>query len=245
MNIKKWFINFGDPLILYNRRTGEPEPSVMKSLDYDFAVSRYSRTDFRYEFVNAYIAYVKKFYNKFIYNCKLERPRNDAEFLNFYIYMEDPGPEIQYRIENPNHKYILAFYEVLIKCKLQGITKDMRIQFILKDIVEIMKATAVAKAWQEIHEPIEELFPECTYLCSWGRYFYVFIHTEKYEVILKDKARLEEIKKYCFEAVKRYDRDNVWKYEEYRIKVDNDKIYQEIGGGNYFNSDAMNLCRCI
>ncbi|BBB90975.1 hypothetical protein MAMMFC1_01642 [Methylomusa anaerophila] len=217
----------------------------MESLDYDFAVSRYSKEDFRYEFVNAYIACVKGLCNKIIYNCKLERPRNDSEFLNFYIYMENPDSNVQYRIDNPKHEYILAFYEVLKKCNLQGITMNTRIQFILKDIVKTMKATAVTKAWKDIHEPIGNLFPECAYLSAWEIYFYVFIQNDKYEKLLADEARMEEIKRYSYKAVKRCDKDNVWKYEEYRIKVDNYKIYHDIGGRNYFNSDAMNLCRCI
>jgi len=42
--------------------------------------------------------------------------------------------------------------------------------------------------------------------------------------------------------VKKCDKNIVWTYEEYHIKVDNNKMYQRIGGRNYFNSDAMNLC---
>lgn len=217
----------------------------MESLDYDFAVSKYSKDDFRYEFVNAYIAYVKEFCNKNIYNCKFERPRNDAKFLNFYIYIENPDPDVQYPIDNPKHEYILAFYEVLKKCSLRGITMDTRIQFILKDILKTMKVTTIAKAWQDIHEQIENLFSECACLSARGIYFYVFIHSDKFEKLLKDEARMKEIKRYTYEAIKRCDKDNVWKYEDYCIKIDTYKIYQEIGGRNYFNSDAMNLCRCI
>lgn len=249
MNIKDWFkrktVTGAENLNLYNKKTEDSESSVMESLDYDFAVSRYSKDDFRYEFINAYTAYVEKHCNKVIYNCKFERPRNDAEFMNLYIYMENPDPNIRFRIDNPKHEYILAFYEVLKKCSLRGITMDTRIQFILKDIVKTMKATAVKKAWQDIHEPIKDIFPECMYLSSWGLYFYVFINSDVYEKILKDKERLKEIKRYCYEAVKKYDKDNVWTYEEYHIQLDNYKTYQEIGGRNYFNSDAMNSCFCI
>lgn len=232
-------------LSLYNRRPGEPESFVIDSLDYDFAISKYGENDSRYKFINAYTKHVMENYNKVIYNCKVERPRYDSKFLNVYIYLKDLDGDVHGRIDDPAHKFILSFHEVLKTWRLPGITENIRIQFVLKDIVKIMKAAPIAKAWHDINNQICILFPECAHIASWGSCFYVFIHSDKYDQLIKNKAKLEEIKKYCYEATKRYDINNVLKYEEYYILIDNYKTYKEIGGQHFFNSDAMNRCSLI
>lgn len=250
MNIKNWFkkkkdsIINGNNLSLYDRKLGEPEYFGSDSLDYDFAVSKYGENDFRYKFINAYTKHVMENYNKVIYNCKVERPDYDSEFLNVYIYLKDLDGDVRGRIDDPSHGFILSFHEVLKTWHLPGITENTSIQFILKDIVKIMKAAPIAKAWHDINKQIGSLFPECARIASWGSCFYVFIHSDKYEQLIENKAKLEGIKKYCYEATKRYDIDNVWKYEEYYILIDNYKTYKEFGQ-HFFNSDAMNQCLLI
>lgn len=62
-------------LEVYNTRDRESRSSVMDSFDYDFAVQKYRKSDFRFKFVKHYMKRIEATYGIQIFNCKFERPR--------------------------------------------------------------------------------------------------------------------------------------------------------------------------
>ena len=231
-------------LEIYNSKDDEPQSSVIESSDYDFAVSKYSKDDFRYNFVSKYIEYFKDIYGVDIFNCKFERPDNDSKFINFYIYLWGADPDINYRIEDKNNNYKKVFYEILKNNKLSGITETTYIQFFVKDIFKTMICHSSNCAWRDINNDIKSKFPEVKSINYWNT-FYIFINADNFEKAVSDKNYLNEIRIYCYEAAKKYDIDNVLEYSNFHIRVDNYKNYHEIGGQHYFNSDCMFNCHII
>ncbi len=77
----------GSGLDIYNTKENEPKSSVVESSDYDFAMLNYTKHDFRYEFVESYMKYIKNCYGITVFNCKFERPKTEIDFINFYIYL--------------------------------------------------------------------------------------------------------------------------------------------------------------
>jgi len=213
----------------------------MESLDYDFAIQKYTKNDFRYKFVKRYIEYVKNTYKIDIFNCKIKRPKPDSKFLNFYIYLWEDDPAISYRIEDPLHFYITSFYKILDRYPLPQISKDLHIQFFQKNIKHVMYGKILDLTWHDIHESISGIFPQVANMSCWSA-FYIFIKTEDFQLVVENTLLLSQIKKYCFEMAKKNDTHGILSFEEFYIRVDDYENYHSIGGYNYFNSDYMFDC---
>ena len=228
-------------LDVYNTKENEPTSSVIESSDYDFATLKYSKKDFRYQFVENYIKYMMKNYGVTIFNCKFERPCSDSDFVNLFIYLWEDDPDIKYRIENSNNNFVVAFYEILNSYNLPAITKETRIQFIVKNIRSVMEGRCLNSTWYDIHNSIKITFPEIAEL-SYFAYFYLFIEKDKFDILIKNTHYLEKLKRYCFDAAKKHDINNILEYTQFHIRIDNYENYLSIGGQHYFNSDLMFDC---
>lgn len=231
----------------YDKRPGEPQSSVMGSLDYNFAVSRYPKDSFCGSFAAAYIRFIKESEQLDIFNCRFERPQVTSNFVNYYIYlkkMDLARLAISYRIGDENHSLIKAFYKVMENNRLPGISEETRIQFLVKNFDQVTKEHSIALAWRSIHKEISAVFPEVAFLSSWT-VFYVFVNENQFERIMSDSAYLEKVRKYCFEATKKCDIDGAWIYKDFHIRIDNYKNYKAIGGQHYFNSDLMSNCAVV
>lgn len=231
-------------LEIYNSKEGEPQSSVMESIDYDFAVHRYNKSDFRFTFISKYIKYFKENINIEIFNCKFERPRNDSNFINFYIYLWKENPDVQYRIEENTKNYVKVFYEILKNNSLPGITETTNVQFLIKNILTTMISHSTSSAWHNIHNSINSVFPKVSKLSYWN-VFYVFINDNDFESVVSDTDYLYEIRLFCYKATKACDMDNVVEFNNFHIRIDNFKNYQSIGGQHYFNSDLMSSCLSV
>ena len=233
----------------YNKKPNEPESSVMESLDYNFSVLRYPNGSPLKKFVDEYIIAVKNNLDINLFNCRFERPKIGSDylnFLNFYIYLKgiDPLELGIFYVIDEEHDLKKIFYEILEKNKLPAVDKNTRIQFFIKDFEKNSRNFAISRACDDIHREIKVLYPDVLALSYWSC-FYVFIDEDVYEKIITDTELLKEIKEYCYRAVKKHDKDNVWNRDNFYIRIDNHKIYKEIGGYNYFNSDYMDECMTI
>lgn len=230
-----------DALDIYNAKENEPESSVMASIDYDFAIQRYPKTDFRFRFVQEYMKYIKTTYGVEIYNCKFERPRTDCNFLNFYIYFWEDDLTLQFRIEDSNNHFVTAFYKVLKDYPLPAVTEQLRLQFITRNIRRVMFGKILELTWRDIHLSINDSFPEVADLSFWS-VFYVFIKKEAFHEVIENTFKLTQIKEYCFKMAKTHDVHQILDFEQFQIRIDNYDNYHSIGGGNYFRSDYMINC---
>ncbi len=226
---------------IYSAKENEPRSSVMESSDYDFAVQKYTKSDFRFRFVHEYINYIKLTYGVEIFNCKFELPQSDCNFLNFYIYLWEDDPTIQYRIEDANNHFIMAFYKILKDYPLPAVTEQLRLQFLIKNIYHVMHGRVLKLTWEDIHLRIKDLFPQIADISYW-LVFYVFIKKEEFQVIIENTLQLNQIKEYCYKMSKIHDINNILCFEQFQIRIDNYDNYQLIGGYNYFNSDYMFNC---
>ena len=75
-----------NPYEVFSYIYGEPKSSPVPNLDYEFATARYSNSNFRRAFVDKFIRYVANDSEVEIYNCRFEKPRNEINLINFYIY---------------------------------------------------------------------------------------------------------------------------------------------------------------
>ena len=224
----------------YHPKQNEPQSSVMDSLDYDFSVARYPDSSPLKTFIDSYIIAVKNNLDINIFNCRFEKPVLASGLVNFYIYLKGISPldlGIFYIIDG-NHDLKKIFYEVMQNNKLPAINTNTKVQFILKDFEDNSKNRAIARASGDIRKEIKVLYPEVAEF-SFMSCLYVFIYEDIHAKITADSMYLREIKEYCYNAVKKHDIDNVWNRDNFYIRVDNYKIYKEIGGYNYFNSDCM------
>ena len=228
----------------YDIKPDEPHSSVMGSLDYDFSISRYPEESQLRNFVETYILAVNNTLGVNLFNCRFERPRTNVLFVNFYIYLRDVDPNtlgIFFRIEDDSHDLIKIFYEVLENNEIPAIDTKTNIQFIVKNFEDNSKARAINLAWHSIHTKIKTIFPEVVSLSSWN-YLYVFIKNDIFEETIVNIELLEKIKQYCYTVTKKHDIDNVWNSDNFYIRIDNWKNYEEIGGQHYFNSASMFDC---
>ena len=228
----------------YNIKPNEPHSSVMESLDYDFSIFRYPEGSQLRKFVESYILTVNNNLGLNIFNCRFEKPQNDASFVNFYIYLSNVDPDtlgIFFHIDDDNHDFIKIFYEVLENNKIPVIDANTNIQFIVRNFENNSKARAMNLAWHDIHNKICTIFPEVVSLSCWN-YLYVFIKNDIFKETVVNIELLEKIKHYCYTATKKHDIDNVWNSENFHIRIDNWKNFEEIGGQHYFNSDSMFDC---
>lgn len=228
-------------LDIFNAKNDEPRSSVMDSSDYDFALQKYTETDFRYKFVQEYMKHIEFVHGIKIFNCKFERPQPDSDFLNFYIYLWKDDPNISYRIEDPHYFYITAFYKVLSENPLPSVTKELHIQFLLKNVWSVMYGKVLDLTWHDIHLSISGIFPEIADMSYWSN-LYIFIKSDEYEKVVKTPAILSQIKQYCYNNAVEHDIHNILDFDQFHIRVDNYENYQSIGGYNYFNSDFMFNC---
>ena len=226
-------------LEVYNAGDREPRSSVMDSFDYDFAVQKYRKSDFRFKFVKHYMKHIEATYGIQIFNCKFERPRVDSPFLNFFIYLWKDDPTIHYIIEDPQHIFVMAFYKILSENPLPGISKDLHVQFIQKNIRKVMNGKVLRLTWKDIHTTIQDVFPQVAELSYWS-VFYVFIRNEDFKAVEDNILLLDQIKEYCFKMAKKHDEDNILDWDQFQIRVDSNENYN--GGYQYFNSDLMSDC---
>jgi len=230
-----------DALDIYKAKENEPESSVMDSLDYDFAIQKYPKTDFRFRFVQEYMKYIQTTYGVEVYNCKFERPETNSIFLNFCIYFWEDDLTLQFRIENTNNHFVKAFYKILKDYPLPAVTEQLRLQVITRNIRRVMFGKILDLTWRDIHLSIKDRFPEVADLSFWS-VFYVFIKKEVFHAVIEDTSQLTQIKEYCFNMAKTHDVHQILDFEQFQIRIDNYDNYQSIGGGNYFNSDYMINC---
>ena len=231
----------------YDKKPNEPKSSVMGGLDYDFSILRYPEDSPLKVFVEAYIVAVNNKLGIDIFNCRFERPQSNSNFLNFYIYLRGIEPDalgIHHRIDDCNHALVKAFYEVLETNELPAIDTDTRLQFLVKNFENNSRDRAINFAWRDIHIEIRTIFPEVASLSNWN-VFYVFIKDNVFEKTIANMEQLKKIKEYCRRATKKHDIDNVWNNDNFYIRIDNSKYYEEIGGQHYFNSDSMFECMTL
>lgn len=228
-------------LDIYMTKENEPRSSVMESSDYDFAMQKYTESDFRFRFLQEYKNYIKLAYGVQIFNCKFELPQSDCNFLNFFIYLWEEDLTVQYRIEDPGNHFITAFYKILKDYPLPAITEQLRLQFLIKNIRRVMYSRVLELTWADIHLSIKNIFPEVVDLSYWS-VFYVFIKREEFNAVVENTLQLNQIKEYCFKMAKIHDVNNILSSEQFQIRIDNYDNYKSIGGYNYFNSDYMFNC---
>lgn len=228
----------------YNTKSSEPVSSVIECGDYEFATTIYHKKDFRYRFVQAYIKYIKQTYNINIYTCKFERPRNNSDFINFYIYLYQDEVVYRYRIDDKNDMYVTAFYNILQEYPLPLIDKDFHLQFMIKNISSVMYDKILKETLYEIRESIKTEFIEVENITHWNT-LYVFIKADYFDNLIQDINFLLKIKEFCFQSALRHNPDDILKERTFSIRVENYAIYKSIGGQHYFNSDAMFDCLTI
>lgn len=233
-------------LEIYDRKWGEPESSVLDSHDYNFATAQYEQADFRAVFIKEFIKNVQKKTGFSIFNCRFEHPRADSIFLNFYVYLlhskqEDLGTK--YRIKDSKNVLVKCFSKTIKKRRLVAVTKKTDIQFIVKSFEKVARGYSLSLTWKYINKPILTKFKEIKHLTFWKCY-YVLIDDERFEELIADKIYLSSIKKFLFDATKRWDNDNVWAFNDFQIRIDKYSTYINYGQ-HYFNSDAMTDCLLI
>ncbi|MEG0366718.1 MAG: hypothetical protein RR585_07770 [Coprobacillus sp.] len=228
----------------YNTQAHEPESSVIECSDYDFATTLYPKKDFRYDFVEAYIKYIKNTYNIDIYTCKFERPKNTSDFINFYIYLYQDEVKYRYRIEDKNDIYVTSFYKVLKEYPLPVIDENFHLQFLIKNISSVMYDKVLKETFYDIRESINKEFIEIESITHWNT-LYIFIKEEYFDKLIQDTDYLLKIKDYCFQSALKHNPDDVLKDHTFSIRIENYAIYKSIGGQHYFNSDYMFDCLAI
>jgi hypothetical protein len=231
-------------LDLFNKKPEEPKSSVMESSDYDFAIAKYNNQDFRYKFVRKYAEIMRIEYGIEVYNCKFERPRDDSKFVNFYVYVWENDPDVNYRVDDTNNRFYLAFVKSMSKISINGLNQKSRVQVILKNINNVMYGKILDNVWHDINKTIQVKFPKVNMLSYWSN-LYLFISDEQYNKIFDNMDRLQMIKKYCYEVALKYDVHKILDYDKFKIRVDNIENYRSIGGQHYFNSDYMFDCPLI
>ncbi len=232
-------------LSIYLRKNGDPDFSVIESLNYDFATYKYSTNDFRFEFISEYIKYMREVYSIEVYNCKIQMPSASIsfinDFVNFYIFTTNLDNEkYNFRIDDKNDVYVKAFYKILDRIELPGIPEDLKVNFIIQDIDKIRNSYLLKKACNFVNDDIQEHFSEVSKIAFWDIY-YICIKSDKYNMVSSNVKYMEDIKQYCFNTVKRWDSDNIISYDKFNIRIENEAIYRRMGQ-HYFNSDAMFDC---
>jgi len=223
---------------LYNQKVNEPEPSVMESSDFRFASSKYEANDFRFLFVNEFISKLNEKTKHSVVNVKLSRPRLDSNFINCYVYVDDLINNRIIHIRDRNDSIAIVFYNLLEEYKLPAVTQDTRVQFIVKDYSNIVKAYTMRSVWTKLRPSVLEKFTEVQDLSFYSNY-YIFLKNEDFEWVIDNEEYLDNLKKYCYSFIDEKGTENTIKYEDFYILVDDYKNYSSIGGHHYFNSDLM------
>lgn len=238
-----------DLLKRYQEITWDPnhlEHSVVPSLDYPYAKEFYPENDERYLLVKEFENLILQTNGLRIFNCKIGRPTflqvELADVFNVYVYFLDRaqavGEGYNY-LSSENEDYIELFKTALQKYPY-GPAKDIPIQVFVEDFSLVAKSYAVSKAETELKQRLSEEYSGFSSLSYWDACPYIFLQSEASVEVFNNTASSEELKHICFEVIKKYDADDIWKYEDFRVRIDTQKHYDDYGGyQNYFNSDAM------
>lgn len=224
--------------IYYMPKENESVHSVMPSLDYDFAVSKYKKDDFRFAFIERLKSLAMDKYKTEIYNCKLQTPGGSPDLVNVYFYMWEDDDTVDYRIENKRHYLIELFNEVNKQKPLIGFSQNIKWQFFVVNIKRVMRSKAVSDAVEKIKVKINK----GRYITNWDDIIYWFVDDTRENI---DKFNYLDIRQQCYKIVKKYDKHGVLDYDSFHLKVDEYNIYSSIGGYNYFKSDYMFSCRLV
>lgn len=169
----------GDSLKYYDYRGNEAKASVVESGDYAFASTVYTSGDFRHDFVNEYIRRFSERNDYNVLNLRIQRPRTDSSFLNCYIYLDSSEYGTFHRLDNKDNALIEVFYEVLAEHSLPAISKELRVQFIIRDYSVIQKANAANRVWSKVQSGVLEKYEEVESLSFFGSY-YIFIKSSQF-----------------------------------------------------------------
>lgn len=233
-----------NPYEVFSYIYGEPKSSPVPNLDYEFATARYSNSNFRRAFVDKFIRYIAADSEIEIYNCRFEKPRNEINLINFYIYKKLDEDEKPGRIKDPDNYYITSFYEVLKQSPTGGLTPETKMNFYIRDIELILQSNVIDKSIRHINEVLLSGYPfeECYGATYWDKIPYIFIKGKYYDAVLEDFDKIADIKAYCFQIVKAYDKDKIFTMDSFKICIESYDIYRDLGGYGYFNSDRMKEC---
>jgi len=222
------------------------EHSVMPSLDYPFATEVYSIWDSRYKVTKLFKSMLTEKMGVCPYNCKISLIETDSSFFNVFVYFWDireifSDNEIRNMIvdEKPKQPYISMFMEAL-KCypvpEIEGkkmnsvFFQDFRIRACSKSLKD---AEPSLKWFWNKHEP------QIVFTARWDDSYYLFFNNENVLNQFCDGEHIRVFKKRAYEIISPHDMHNVWSIDSLKFIVDVHENYTRIGGGNYFNSDAM------
>lgn len=222
------------------------EHSVEPSLDYPYAKEFYVEKDARYLLVKEFENLILLTKGLRIFNCKIGYPSfmqiQVTQVFNVHVYFvnraQAVGEGYNY-LSSINEDYIELFKTALQKYPYEP-AKDKPIQVFLEDFSLVAKSYAVTKAETELKQRLSEEYADLSSISYWETCPYIFLQTEASVELLKNTASSDRLKHTCFDIIKIYDADDVWKYEDFRVRIDTQKHYDECGGSmGYFRSDAM------
>lgn len=217
---------------------GEPRSSIMSSQDYSFAKATYPDGDLRRRFVDAYRENLEKASVQ-TYNIRFDQPDELTEILHIYVYLYEDDPEVRYRVEDPQHILITAFYDTMEQCPLPKV--PLYRQILVKNIRTIMIETLLTRTYESIREAISPEFPEIRRIHVYGS-LYLFVRSDAYLSLRDDAKRLAKLRKTIYAVVKKEDTDKILSPKELRLHLDDIEVYNQIGGHNYFSSEYKLQC---
>ncbi len=214
----------------------EYEHSVMPSLDYPFVTSFYPSDVPRYALKQEFERLLWHHKKIQIYNCKFQTPRISPQLLNVYVYLYDSEIVIHNNEENED---FLELFKTALKTVpiIQATSKISRV--FLEDYSRCSKAHSLEQSAMELKNELHKNYSFFEDVSIWLDCAYVFFSNKEYNKIRFDSGRKEKLRQLCYNIVKKYDLDNIWSYDEFHLRLDSQKHYDQYPGRHYFNSDAM------
>lgn len=227
----------------HNTFIGKYEHSVMPSLDYLFAKEFYDPSDNRYQLVKTFEKIIWKAKKIKIYNCKIELIKSSNDSYNVYVYLYDLKKTLGNDYNpffNKNMDFVILFKKALKECPIEELAnKKMNPNGIfMEDFLTCARCYAINRAFKKLNPAIKRCYPTIEFVTIWDETIYLFFKDSgNMEVFLK--GNISSFKKFCYDIIEPLDAEHALDASNLTFMLDIHENYTSIGGGNYFNSDAM------
>jgi hypothetical protein len=215
----------------------EYDHSVMPSLDYPFATSFYPLNDPRYALKQEFEKLIWHHKKIRIYNCKFQTPKISPQLLNVYVYLYDS--KIIIRNDEKVNNDFLELFNMALKTVPTAQASDKISRVFLTDYSRCSKAYSLDQSEKELRNELNQKYSYFKKIEIWNDCPYVFFSNNGYNKTRFDSGRKKELRQFCYNIIKKYDSDNIWSYDEFHLRLDSQRHYEQYPGRHYFNSDAM------
>lgn len=232
------------------------EHEISYAKDYAFASDFYPKHDCRYPLTELYKFNVKEKTGVSPYNCKISIFNMDSGFYNVYLYFWDIREVFTFEeyhefrmhtlMRREENYFTLLFNDAMEQYPIKQLN-NMRLNpngvFVEDFRVRSLSYTA-DRAENDLKRLWASKYPQIVFTTRWDSALYLFFDTiyALNQFVENDSA---EFKESSCDVLKKYDNDGFCNIKAHSFILDLLENYKNIGGRNYFNSDAMDGLKII